>query len=169
MAKYDWETIGEHYIAGKVNPQTGTNEDYSFGEICRKFGIKNKATVKAQCDKRGWNADREAYKRKNLEILRDELREANRPTIIEIRQLVLQTMLATLKLYVEELKQGNVEVKPLEALKAGEFIVREHHFLYGEEKPEKPQELNVHMDFGNNLDDIYSAAAEYIRNRADKG
>ena len=167
MPKYDWETIEEFYIAGKVNPKSGTNEDYSFSDICRKFGGMTKATVKAQCDKRGWKAEREAYKRRHREAIRKELQEANIPTIVEIRQTILQAELATVRRYIELLKTGEVEVKPLDALRAGEFIIAQYHILYGIQEEKKPdQDINLHIDFKDE-DELYRAANEYVRKKSD--
>ena len=170
MPKYDWETIGEYYIAGKVSPRTGTNEDYSFGDISRRFGM-TRATVKLQCDKRGWKADREAYKKRHRELIREQLRESTLPTIIEVRQTILQAELATIKRYIELLKSGEMDsnIKPFDALRAGEFVIAQYHILYGVQEAEKKpaQDINLHIDFGDDEDDLYGAAANFIRSKTE--
>jgi len=168
MSKYDWETIGEYFIAGKVNPRTGMNEDYSFGDISRAFG-PTRATIKLQCDKRGWKADREAYKKKRLDVIRKELQEANIPTIVDIRKTILQAELATIREYIQKLKAGEVDVKPLDALRAGQFVIEQYHILYGIKEEEKQaQDINLHIGFDND-DELYSAAKDFIRNKTAGG
>lgn len=172
MPKNDWETIREYYIAGKVDPKTGTNKDYTYGDICRRFHIKQPNTVKRHADLENWKADREVYKKRHREMIREELRASTLPTIIEIRQTILKAELATIKRYVELLKSGEMDgnIKPLDALRAGEFVIAQYHILYGvQEEEKKPaQDVNLHIDFGDDEDDLYDAAASFIRSKTEE-
>lgn len=168
MAKHDWVMIKDFYVAGKVNPRTGENQDYSYSDMAKVFGV-SPITMKRHADNENWKADREAYKKRHREMIREELRASTLPTIIEIRQTILQAELATIKRYVELLKSGEMDshIKPIDALRAGEFVIAQYHILYGvQEEEKKPaQDINLRIDFGDDEDDLYSAAADFIRSK----
>jgi len=147
-SKYDWVLIEELYIAGKVNPATGENIEWSYAELGKKFKVKNRVTVKEHADKGNWKAKREAYLEKHKQTIRETLRKIDIPSIVEMRKMVLKSQLGTIAKYNQQLDTGEVDVKPVDALRASEFTIDEYNILFGirEQQPEEEPDMKVTLE-----------------------
>ena len=161
--KYDWETIREFFIAGKVNPQTGTNTDYSYNEIANKFGIKHRQTVKDHADKENWKADREAYKKLHIETLKAELKKNDLPSLLELRGKLMKVHLGIINKGLRDIDEGELDVRGVDIHNSSKFLIDQYHFIFGVPQEQQPaQDVNLHIDFKDD-DELYRAANSYIR------
>ncbi len=133
-SKYNWPMVKQVYIAGKLNPETGESEDYTYTEIAAMFNVKSISSVKKRADKAGWDEARNRQKKKDEEKLRKKLEEmkvAELPDIIEMRRRLLKGQLLVLSKGIQQLEAGETEVKPIDIHRASEFIIQEYHTLFG--------------------------------------
>jgi len=166
-SKYNWPTIKQIYIIGKLNPETGESEDYTYTELAAMFNIKTDSAVKKRADKEGWNTEREGQKRKDEAIFKrklEEMKAQELPTIIEMRRTVLKIQLGILKEGLAKLSAHEMDIKPGDLIKSSEFVINEYSTLFGTPQPkvatdDKAVELKV-----GNLDDLYNLA-DSIRRR----
>lgn len=161
--RYNWEMIKEVYIRGEFDLATGQSLDYSFADICRKFGVKNRSTVKAHADKENWNADREAYKEQLRQTIAKKFKEIAIPSVVEFKRLLINMHTATIRHYMQRLNAGEVEVRPSDARDSGNFLLQEYRYLFDIEEPAKKVEVSI--DF-KDKDDIYATLAR-LRNGDD--
>ena len=161
--KYDWETIREFYIAGKVNPQTGENADYSYNQIAIAFNVKHRSTVKLHAEKGNWKADREKYKKQHLDTLRAELRKNDLPSLLELRGKLMKVHLGIINKGLQDIDAGELDVRGVDIHNSSKFLIDQYHFIFGVPQEQQPaQDVNLHIDFKDD-DELYRAANSYVR------
>ena len=162
--KYDWVLIEELYIAGKVNPTTGENMEWSYAELATKFKIKSRQTIKEHADKGDWKTKRESYLVRHKETIREALRQVDLPSIIEMRKMVLKSQLGTVAKYNKQLDADTVEVKPIDAQRSSEFIINEYNILFGirEKQAEPETDVKVKVEVEVKTHDILHRTSRLI-------
>lgn len=163
---YSWPYIKQIYIAGKRDPEALGTVDYTYTEIAAMFNVKSIGSVKKHADKEGWDIEREKIKKKDEEKLRlhlEQLKSADIPNLVTIRERGLKFALGTVTTYLRQLDEGLIEVKPNEALKAFEFLISEYHTLFGVPQPKvETEDKAVELKVGN-IDDLYDLAKNIRR------
>mgnify|MGYP003147566690 CR=1 FL=1 len=160
-SKYNWPTIKQVYIIGKLNPETGASEDYTYNELAAMFNVKSGTSVRKRADKEGWNEEREVRKKTDeasLKLKLEEMKAQELPDIVEMRRRLLKVQLGTITAYLKQLDDGEVEVKPNDALKSSEFIIKEYYTLFGiPQPPVEKEDKGVELKLGK-IDDLYDLA-----------
>jgi len=171
-AKYNWPTMKQIYIMGKLNTETGENEDYTYTEIAAIFKVKTVSAVKKRADKEDWDIEREGQRRKDTEILKkklQELRQEELPDIVTIRRQLLKGQLAVVTQGLARLTAGEMDIKPLDLHRASEFIIDQYYVLFGIEhdKPAAETEVNVKVDvdISGSSNDVLRRATRAIARR----
>lgn len=166
-SKYNWPMIKQIYIIGKLNPETGASEDYTYTELAAMFNIKTDSQVRKQAEKEDWNTARDQQKKIDEDALKvklEEMKAQELPTIVEMRRKLLKVQLGTISSYLKQLDAGEVEVKPSDALKSSEFIIKEYYTLFGIPQPKvESEDKGVEIKLGK-IDDLYDFA-DHIRKR----
>jgi len=159
-SKYNWEMIKDWYVHGEFDLATGQSIDYSYADVCRKWGVKNRSSVKNHADKEGWNEARAQYKEQLRQTIAKQVREVQIPDIAKLRRTLINIKYQELAIYLEKLNAREVDIKPSDANATARFLLDEYHYLFGNEEPAK--KLEVTVDF-KDKDDIYSTLAR-LRN-----
>ncbi len=167
-SKYNWPTIKQVYIIGKLNPETGASEEYTYNELAAMFNVKSGTSVRKRADKEGWNEDRELRKKTDEASLKQKLEEMKAqelPDIVEMRRKLLKIQLAVLTEGLSKLNAHEMDIKPADLHRASEFIIKEYYTLFGIPQPETKSEdsKGIEIKLGN-ADDLYDLA-NHIRRK----
>lgn len=166
-SKYNWPMIKQIYIMGKLNPETGASEEYTYNELAAMFNIKSDTSVRKRADKEGWNEDREKRKKTDEAALKQKLEEMKTqelPDIVEMRRRLLKIQLAILTEGLNKLNSHEMDVKPVDLHRASEFIIKEYYTLFGIPQPKVESEDNaIEIKLGK-IDDLYDFA-NHIRRK----
>jgi hypothetical protein len=159
-SKYNWEMIKDWYVTGKFDLATGQSLNYTYQDVCDKWGMKDRSNVKRHADKGNWNEERAAYKEQLRATISKQMREVQIPDIVKLKRTLININYQELAIYLEQLNAREIDIKPSDAKAAARFLLDEYHYLFGNEEPAK--KLEVTVDF-KDKDDIYSTLAR-LRN-----
>jgi hypothetical protein len=141
--------IKQVYIMGKLNPETGESEDYTYTELAAIFNIKTDSQVRKQAEKDDWNTARDRQKKIDDDALKKKLQEMRAqelPDIVTMRRQLLKGQLAIVTKGLAKLEANDMEIKPLDLHRASEFIIDQYYILFGIEfEPEHDDEVDVEV------------------------
>ena len=115
---------------GDVDQTTGNIKYLSLAEIADEFKV-DKSNLHHHVKKENWEAERKTYETQRNKEITAKLKEIDLPSLVEGRAKMFGVSWNTIAAYQEQLKDGDVKVKPIEVIPHQRFIIETLEKVHG--------------------------------------